>query len=171
MWNVSSIERAVAVLLVGGMLSVAERGVAAGAAGQSEVHALLDVPYVSQTPELCGGAAVAMVLRYWGEREVFPQDFAPLVGAGDGGILTGALAAAVRDRGWEALVVPAADDPARTRIRSEIDRGRPLIALIEVGPRTYHYVVIGRKSRPLPSVAQLGVVAIASPKPSACDFI
>lgn len=124
------------------MLSVAERGVTAGALGQAEVHLLLDVPYVSQTPELCGGAAVAMVLRYWGERDVFPQDFAPLVGAGDGGILTGALAAAVRGRGWEARVVPAGDDPARTRIRSEIDRGRPLIALIEVGPRTYHYVVI-----------------------------
>ena len=102
----SSVTRAVIVLLVGAMLSVAERGVAAGAA-QSDVHALLDVPYVSQTPELCGGAAVAMVLRYWGERDVFPQDFAPLVGAGDGGILTGALASAVRDRGWQALVVPA----------------------------------------------------------------
>ena len=134
--------RALAVLLVGVMLSVAGRGLAAGVPGPSEVHALLDVPYVSQTPELCGGAAVAMVLRYWGERHVFPQDFAPLVGAGDGGILTGALTAAVRDRGWQALVVPAADDTARARIRSEIDRGRPLIALIEVGPHTYHYVVI-----------------------------
>jgi hypothetical protein len=128
------IERAVAVLLVGAMLSVTERGVAA--------HALLDVPYVSQTPELCGGAAVAMVLRYWGERDVFPKDFAPLVGTGDGGILTSVLASAVRDRGWQALVVPAADDTARTRIRSEIDQGRPLIALIEVEPHTYHYVVI-----------------------------
>ncbi|MCX6538486.1 MAG: C39 family peptidase [Acidobacteria bacterium] len=142
MWNVSSIERTAAVLLVGAMLSVAERGVAASVPGQSEVHALLDVPYVSQTPELCGGAAVAMVLRYWGERGVFPQDFAPLVGEGDGGIFTSALTSAVRDRGWQAFVVPAGDDPAHTRIRSEIDRGRPLIALIEVGTNTYHYVVI-----------------------------
>ena len=124
------------------MLSTAAPGVAAGAPGQSAVHALLDVPYVSQTPELCGGAAVAMVLRYWGERDVFPQDFAALVGTGDGGILTDTLATAVRDRGWQALVVPAGDDSARPRLRSEIDRGRPLIALIEVGPRTYHYVVI-----------------------------
>lgn len=134
--------RAVGVLLIGAVLSVAEHGVAAGAAGQSEIHALLDVPYVSQTPELCGGAAVAMVLRYWGERQVFAQDFAPLVGAGDGGILTGALASAVRDRGWLAHVVPATDGTGRVALRSEIDRGRPLIALIEVGPRTYHYVVI-----------------------------
>jgi hypothetical protein len=139
---VSSIERAVAVLWVGVMLAVPARGVAAGAPGQSDVHALLDVPYVSQTPELCGGAAVAMVLRYWGARDVFPQDFARLVATGDQGILTSALASSVRDRGWQAVVVPADDATARARIRSEIDRGRPLIALIEVGPRTYHYVVI-----------------------------
>ena len=142
MCYVPSTERAVAALLVAAMLSVAGLGAAAAAPGQSRAHALLDVPYVAQTPELCGGAAVAMVLRYWGERGVFPQDFAPLVTAGDGGILTGALAAAVRDRGWQALVVPAGDDGAHGRIQSEIDSGRPLIALIEVGPRTYHYVVI-----------------------------
>ena len=29
--------------------------------------------------QLCGGAAVAMVLRYWGEHNVLPQDFASLV--------------------------------------------------------------------------------------------
>ncbi len=136
------IKRAVAVLLAGAMLFVADRGVAARALEPSDVHALLDVPYVSQTPALCGGAAVAMVLRYWGEHRVFPQDFAPLVGPGDGGILTAALASAVRDRGWQALLVPVNEDSPRTRIRSEIDRGRPLIALIEVGPSTYHYVVI-----------------------------
>jgi hypothetical protein len=138
----TSVERAVAVLLAGAMLSVADRGVAASAPGQATVHALLDVPYVSQTPELCGGAAVAMVLRYWGERGVLPQDFAPLVGAREGGILTGALASAVRGRGWQALVVPAGDDTGHERIRAEIDRGRPLVALVEVGPHTYHYVVI-----------------------------
>ena len=92
--------------------------------GSPSVHALLDVPYVSQTPELCGGAAVAMVLRYWGERGVFPQDFAPLVSAGDGGILTGALASAVRDRGWQALVVPAGDD-SRPRADPIGDRPGP----------------------------------------------
>ncbi|MCX6545827.1 MAG: C39 family peptidase [Acidobacteria bacterium] len=138
----SRFTRAVAVALVGAALSVAGQAVAASASEPSNVHALLDVPYVSQTPELCGGAAVAMVLRYWGERGVFPQDFASFVGAGDGGILTGALTSAVRNRGWQAFVVPAGEDVGHLRIRSEIDRGRPLIALIEVGTRTYHYVVI-----------------------------
>ena len=30
----------------------------------------LDVPFISQTELLCGGAAAAMVLRYWGERGI-----------------------------------------------------------------------------------------------------
>jgi hypothetical protein len=109
---------------------------------QAPAHALLDVPFVAQTPELCGGAAVSMVLRYWGQRDVFPQDFAPLVTRGDGGILTGTLASAVRERGWKALVDPPPADRARERFSAELDRGRPIIALIQVAPRVYHYVVI-----------------------------
>ena len=142
MQRMPSIERATAVLCLGMMLSAADRGQAAAAPGQPGTHALLDVPYMAQTPELCGGAAAAMVLRYWGERGVLPQDFASHVGAGTGGILTSALASSIRARGWEAFAVLEADDTSRARIRSEIDRGRPLIALIEVGPRAYHYVVI-----------------------------
>ncbi len=103
---------------------------------------LLDVPFVAQTPELCGGAAVSMVMRYWGQRDVFPQDFAALVSQSDGGIFTGVLAKSVSDRGWVALIGPAARETGRARIGAEIDRGRPIIALIEVAPRTYHYVVI-----------------------------
>lgn len=103
---------------------------------------LLDVPFVAQTPELCGGAAVSMVMRYWGLQDVFPQDFAPLVSQSDGGIFTGVLAKSVSDRGWTALVDPATPDTGRARIRAEIARGRPVIALIQVSPRTYHYIVI-----------------------------
>jgi hypothetical protein len=104
-------------------------------------HALLEVPFLPQPPELCGGAAVAMVLRYWGERRVMAQDFASLVSAGDGGIVTGTLAAAVRERGWQTLIASVGDDP-HARMQADVDRGRPVIALIEVAPRSYHYVVI-----------------------------
>jgi hypothetical protein len=140
--DVNGIRRATAVLAVCAALCRGEAGAAASPPGPSDVHALLDVPYLSQTPALCGGAAVAMLMRYWGQRDVFPQDFATLVGPGEGGILTGALASAVRGRGWQAVVVAVAGEDARARIRSEIDQGRPIIALIEVGPHTYHYVVI-----------------------------
>lgn len=142
MWIEPATRCAMALVVLGALL------VPAGASGRSGTpqgagsHALLDVPYVSQTPDLCGGAAVAMVLRYWGERDVFAQDFAPLVGAGAGGIVTGVLASAVRARGWQAIVLPAYNGTGRTTIQLELDRGRPIIALIEVAPRTYHYVVI-----------------------------
>ncbi len=117
-------------------------GATASAQGQPARHALLDVPHVTQTPELCGGAAVAMVMRYWGERQIFAEDFAALVVPSERGIPTGALAAAVRDRTWRAVVLPAVADTGRIRIRTEVDQGRPLIALIEVSPRTYHFIVI-----------------------------
>jgi hypothetical protein len=40
---------------------------------------ILDVPYISQTEALCGGAAAAMVLRFWGERGLTAESFAHLV--------------------------------------------------------------------------------------------
>jgi hypothetical protein len=126
------------VLLCGAALSTAW----GGGAPRPGSHPLLDVPYVTQTPALCGGAAVAMVLRYWGERGVFAQDFASLVRASDAGIPTGALASAVLARGWRAAVVSVSEATAASQIASDIDRGRPLIVLIEVAPHTYHYVVI-----------------------------
>jgi hypothetical protein len=132
----------VAVALLGAAIGSAPHNVAAGTVSPAPTGVLLDVPYLPQTPELCGGAAVAMVLRYWGEGDVFPQDFASLVGTGTGGILTSALASAVRDRGWQAFVLPGAADDSGARLQSELDRGRPLIALIEVGRATYHYVVV-----------------------------
>jgi hypothetical protein len=125
------------------MCLVAACGTADAAQTPPDAHALLDVPYMAQPPALCGGAAVAMVLRYWGRSDVYPQDFASLVSDADGGIFTHTLASAVRDRHWDALVVPlTTNNGARVRIQVEIDRGRPLIALIEVAPRMYHYVVI-----------------------------
>ena len=50
--------------------------------------ALLDVPYVVQSEALCGGAAAAMVLRYWGERGIAAESFAALVDQSAAGIRT-----------------------------------------------------------------------------------
>ena len=103
---------------------------------------LLDVPYLTQTEDLCGGAAVAMVLRYWGEREVFAEDFATLVDRSASGILTDVLTSEVRRRGWQATPFHAGPAPSGEWMREQIDRGRPVIALIQVRPGRYHYVVI-----------------------------
>jgi 1,6-anhydro-N-acetylmuramate kinase len=61
----------------------------------------IDVPYLPQTDALCGGAATAMVFRYWGDAHADVQEFAPLVDRRAGGIATDALTAAVASRGWQ----------------------------------------------------------------------
>src|SRR5688572_1102068 len=139
---VQLISRALPILVAAAIVLSPAPALAADAPSQKTAHALLDVPYVSQTPELCGGAALAMVLRYWGERQVFPEDFASLVIPSERGIPTGSLVAAVRDRNWLATVMSADPASARSQIHAAIDRGQPVIALIEVSSRTYHYVVI-----------------------------
>ncbi len=99
---------------------------------------LLDVPFFSQTTLLCGGAAVAMVERYWGDLDVHPQDFSSLVDVAAGGIRSDALVAAVRQRGAQAIEATGDDSD----VAAQIARGRPVIALIEDHPKTFHFVVI-----------------------------
>jgi len=99
---------------------------------------LLDVPFISQSEALCGGAAAAMVMRYWGAADVAAETFAPLVDRSAGGIRTGALVDAVRARGFEAIGAEGTAD----LVQGELARGRPGIALIQDRPGTFHYVVV-----------------------------
>jgi hypothetical protein len=98
---------------------------------------ILDVPFVSQSELLCGGAAAAMVLRYWGERELAAEAFAHLVDRSAAGIRTGALVADLRRRGWDAREIEG-DEAA---VRRELAGGRPALLLIEDRPAVFHYVV------------------------------
>ena len=106
-------------------------------AGGGVSSRLVDVPYLTQTADLCGGAAVAMVLRYWGARQTFAEDFAPLVDRSASGIRTDVLAGDVRRRGWR--VRELADGDA---VAAELQQGRPIIALVRVAPERFHYVVV-----------------------------
>ena len=99
---------------------------------------LLDVPYTSQTEELCKGAAAAMVLRYWGERGVYAEDFAGLVERNKQCIATQALTDAIRRRRWSAMPFRGSEELAQ----SQLEQGRPLVVLVEDRPERYHYVVL-----------------------------
>ena len=110
--------------------------------GQTGSTHLLAVPYLPQTEDLCVGAAAAMVLRYWGEQRVYPEDFAALVDRSASGIRTDVLAADLRRRGWQAFPIDAGTNAGGEWIREQVDLGRPIVALIEVRPNRYHYVVI-----------------------------
>jgi hypothetical protein len=110
----------------------------AGPAGAQPALPLLDVPFISQSEALCGGAAAAMVMRYWGERGLTAESFAHLVDRSAAGIRTDALLADLRARGWTALALDGTDDA----IDQELARGRPVLTLIQDRPSTFHYVVI-----------------------------
>ncbi len=99
---------------------------------------MTNVPFIAQTVDLCGGAAAAMVLRYWGIGDVQAQDFALLVNRETRGISTGDLVAALGSRGLVARPISAEAEDARR----EIANGRPVIALIDGGGGRLHYVVI-----------------------------
>ncbi len=126
---------AAAAALVAAVVGVSRPSGAQTPAGPLEV---LDVPYLPQSESLCGGAAAAMVMRYWGARGVRAEAFSALVERAAGGIRTGALASALEQRGW--TVAAGAMD--RGRVADELSRGRPVIALIEDRPSRFHYVVI-----------------------------
>ncbi len=102
----------------------------------------LEVPYVPQSGVLCGGAALAMVLRYWGEPRVMAEDYAALAEPGAMGIRTGALIDQVEASGWSAQLLDGSD----VLLDRELAQGRPLIVLIGASPGAFHYVVVVGRS-------------------------
>lgn len=97
-----------------------------------------DVPFLSQTPDLCGGAAVAMVFRYWGDAHADIQQFVPLVDRKAGGITDEVLVEAVRARGWQALAFTGTVESLGEHVQNR----RPIIVLLHDRGRLYHYVVV-----------------------------
>src|SRR5688500_15340119 len=97
-----------------------------------------DVPFLPQTPDLCGGAAAAMVFRYWGDAHADVQQFAPLVDREAGGIEDRVLVEAVRARGWHAVPFTGSVDA----LGDHLEHRRPIIVLLHDRARRYHYVVV-----------------------------
>jgi hypothetical protein len=101
----------------------------------------LAVPFLPQTEALCGGAAAAMVFRFWGDHHADVQQFQSLVDTRAGGIADTTLIDAIRARGWHTQRL----DGSIATVREQLDAGHPLILLIEDRPLRYHYVVaVGR---------------------------
>jgi tetratricopeptide (TPR) repeat protein len=98
----------------------------------------LDVPYLPQTEALCGGAAMAMVYRYWGDTHAGVKQFAPLVDRRAGGIADTVLVEAVRQHGWSAVQF----DGSLERVRTHLAARQPIIVLLADRRDRYHYVVV-----------------------------
>ena len=102
----------------------------------------IDVPFVPQADLLCGGAAAAMVFRYWGDAHASGQQFASLVDRRSGGIAGGVLADAVRARGWRTEQLAGSIDELARRVIA----GEPVVVLVadrHAGRHDrYHYLVV-----------------------------
>jgi ABC-type bacteriocin/lantibiotic exporter with double-glycine peptidase domain len=112
---------------------------AALAAGPTPVAAApLDVPFVAQSKDTCGAAALAMVMAYWGVPGAHDDIAAELLEPDLHGILGSRLAAFARARGFEALAY--AGDAAH--LRAFLGKGRPLIVALSAPKRRFHNVVV-----------------------------
>lgn len=127
-----------AVLRLAAAAAVCLAAAVPAASGQGRSIPLLDVPFVPQSEDLCGGAAAAMVMRYWGETGLYAEAFADLVDRQAGGIRTGDLIRAIEARGWQTAAVAGTLE----RVRGSLAARRPPIALIEDRPGRLHYVVV-----------------------------
>lgn len=123
------------VLAAVGLIVVA--GVARAQPSSGPVR-LLDVPFLQQSEALCGGAATAMVMRYWGATGVYAETFSPLVDRAAGGIRGEDLLHELSTRGWNARSFRGDAGLVQRRL----SQGQPIIALIEDRPGVLHYVVI-----------------------------
>ena len=121
-----------------GLLIVASMLAASGRAAAASAVVSLTVPYVRQPKILCGGAAAAMVFRYWGDGQADPNQFAPLLDRAAGGIAADVLAQAIEDRGWRVVRFVGAVENLHDLLR---DR-RPVIVLLAEAQGRFHYVVV-----------------------------
>jgi ABC-type bacteriocin/lantibiotic exporter with double-glycine peptidase domain len=117
---------------------------AAGVAGASGLW--LDVPYIHQEKDGCGSASLAMVLRYWQSKNVpvtaeradpakIQRD---LYSAKPRGIFASEMEKYLRDSGFDVFAFGG----EWSDLRSQVAKGRPLIAGLKPKGAPAHYVVI-----------------------------
>lgn len=135
-WNALGIGMAMAAWI--GVGPVAAGALPGPGDASRNVHRL-DVPYVPQSEALCGGAALAMVQRYWGKRGVRAEDFADRMSPDGAGIATGALLRAASVDGWTAFAFPGSG----AAVRDHLAAGRPVIALLRSRSRLHYVVIVG----------------------------
>ncbi|MBS1817007.1 MAG: C39 family peptidase [Acidobacteria bacterium] len=119
------------------LLALVCGGATAAAQSPPAQRVALDVPFLPQTEDLCGGAATAMLFRFWGDRHASVRQFEALVDRTAGGIADSVLIDAIEQRQWSVHRLPGSVEA----IRAELDAGRPPMLLIEDRPGRYHYVV------------------------------
>lgn len=104
----------------------------------SAASATLAVPFVPQQRDTCGPAALAMVLRFWGDPTPHDALAQELDAAELRGVAGSRLAEAARSRGMTAVAYKGDD----AQIRALVARGRPLVVAWGMGRGRFHDVVV-----------------------------
>ena len=137
-----------AALLLCGALFIGGCAAGAGAARRGEEPAapgrevvIAGVPFLPQEEETCGPSSLAMLLRFLGKETGTAEIVRETRTAGLRGALITDLAAAARRRGV-AAEVEALDE---TGLRAQIDAGKPVIVLVDLGVWAWsrpHYMLV-----------------------------
>ncbi len=98
----------------------------------------LDVPFVRQSEEGCGAAAITMVLRYWGRQAEPEPILRELYSSGARGIRAPDMARYFRAHGFRDFEFKGGWDD----LAAHISKGRPLIVALREGSNALHYVVV-----------------------------
>jgi ABC-type bacteriocin/lantibiotic exporter with double-glycine peptidase domain len=122
--------------------------VCAGAVPAQTPGVSIDVPFVAQTKDGCGSAAISMVMQYWENRSgqsasnlADPERIqSALYSPAAGGIPASKMRTYFLESGYQAVAFPG----TWRDIQQQIQKGRPLIVSLKasgpLGP--FHYVVV-----------------------------
>ena len=103
----------------------------------------LEVPFVSQPPDGCGAASIAMVIGYWSHHSHRPaadvqaihqQLYSPQAR----GVFASAMERYFQQNGFQAYAFRAEWNDIENHLR----KGRPLIVALQPGRGPLHYVVV-----------------------------
>lgn len=103
----------------------------------------LEVPFVSQPPDGCGAASIAMVIDYWSRQSPRPaadvqtihhQLYSPHAR----GVFASAMERYFQQNGFQAYAFRAEWNDIENHLR----KGRPLIVALQPGRGPLHYVVV-----------------------------
>jgi ABC-type bacteriocin/lantibiotic exporter with double-glycine peptidase domain len=131
-----------------GLLLVVLAALAMQAAPSETAGVWLDVPFIKQTEEGCGSAAIAMLLQYWGahgaavapgraDAEAIQRE---LYSRKAHGIFASDMERYLKESGFRAFALRG----EWSDLREHLDRGRPLIISVQPGSghAPLHYVVV-----------------------------
>lgn len=120
---------------------------ASPAAAEPPAALWIDVPFVHQSKEGCGAAALSMVMEYWAKQPGSPAPALEdtqaiqraLYSKQEHGIPAPSMQQYLRSHGFQAFAIHG----SWSDLEEQLGRGRPLIVAIRPrGERQFHYVVV-----------------------------